>query len=491
MDTMIQNEIDVGNYIVTDSKPATVSALGAVPQKDGSYRIIHGCSLPELSGVNYHAPTFEHYAYESVDDAIEKIRPGYFIGKVDISKAYRSVSISEHSKKATGLQWTFSDGKSVYMYDNKLPQGSRAAPTIFHRLTQSVKRMMARAGYEGIVVYQDDFITISETYEKCLHVWLTLINLLLRLGFNINYNKLVPPTTSLVFLGVQLDTIACEISLPAEKLCKAQECIAGFMCKARATKHQLQVLSGKLHHCAKVVRGARTFLRRLLDAISSLKRAHHKVRLRGPIFKDLQWWHGFMLTFNGVAAFVDGNPITPILVDSCAVSAGGFCNGDIFFTVWHADFQDFANSHINYKEAMIATLAIQRWGHLFRNKTVIIYSDNQCAVSIINKCSCRNAFLMEYIRKMFWVSVKYNFVIKSKYMPGCKHGFADSISRLLNSEHFHSAQYYINEWYKCHAKVFDAFEHFSLLNHMSMNTLVYMLPQVMEWRTRNATLHVG
>lgn len=490
IDALIQKEIDEGNYIVTRDKPTIVSALGAVPKKDGSYRLIHDCSLPEQGGLNYHSPIFEHYSYQSVDDAIRLLKPGYWIAKVDIASAYRAVCISEHSQQATGLQWTFSDGRAVYMYDRKLPFGSRAAPTIFHRLSQSIKRMMSRAGYDNIVVYQDDFVNISADYYDCLHVWLKLINLLLRLGFRINMSKLVAPTTSLVFLGVQLCTIKCQISLPAEKLEKTQECIAGFVRKKRATKHQLQVLSGKLHHCAKVVRGARPFLRRLLDAMCSLKHAHHKVRLRGPVREDLMWWDCFLQTFNGVAAFVDEDPITPILTDSCIASAGAFCDGDMFFTSWAADFPSFADTHINYKEAMIATLAVRRWAHLFCNRTVVIYSDNQCAVSVINKCSCRSPVLMDSIRHMFWASVKYNFVVKCVYMPGFKHGFADSISRLIEFEQFFNARKYINNWYMCHVNICNAFDYFHLLDHMSMSSLACILPQVMQWRKRSATSHV-
>jgi hypothetical protein len=165
---------------VTDSKPIIVSALGAVPKDDGSYRLIHDCSLPEMTGVNAHSVEFEHYSYESVDDAIKLLQCGFYMAKIDIASAYRCVHISKHSQRATGIQWTFSDGTCVFMSDCKLPYGSRASPTIFHRLTQSIKRMMLRDGFNNIVVYQDDFFVAEKDYDLCLHVWLKLINLLVR-----------------------------------------------------------------------------------------------------------------------------------------------------------------------------------------------------------------------------------------------------------------------------------------------------------------------
>jgi hypothetical protein len=50
-----------------------------------------------------------------------------------------------------------------------------------------------------------------------------------------------------------------------------QGIISEFMGRARATKRQLQSLAGKLCHAAKVIRGGRTFLRRLFSCISKLK----------------------------------------------------------------------------------------------------------------------------------------------------------------------------------------------------------------------------
>ena len=71
-------------------------------------------------------------------------------GKVDLKSAYRSVNISKDSQRFTGLQFSIG-GRTIYMRDTKLPFGSRLAPGIFHRLTQAVKRMMARRGFTATV----------------------------------------------------------------------------------------------------------------------------------------------------------------------------------------------------------------------------------------------------------------------------------------------------------------------------------------------------
>lgn len=482
MDSIILNEIREGNYVITDTKPTIVSALGAVPKSDGGFRQIHDCSLPIETGLNSYAPTFCHYAYESVDDAVRLMGPHFYMAKIDIYHAYRHVSISKDSQRATGLQWTFLNGRSVFMIDRKMPYGARGPPIIFHRISQAIKRMMARRGYKNIVAYQDDFLVIGSNYEECYQVWTIMQTLLKSLGFKINEKKLVPPTTCLVFLGIQIDTVACELSLPADKLSVIQDCVASFMSKKRATKQQLQSLVGRLNFAARVVRGARLFLRRLFNAIATLKHQRHKFRLRGPVKADIEWWHRFLRDFNGVAAFMDNTPITTVQTDACLRAGGAFYRGDFYYTSWEADYPEAADMCINYKEALIAVLALQRWGHLFANKYVFLYTDNQCAATILNKCSCKNDYLMQCMRDMFWLSTKYNFCVKVFYMQGCLQTLPDAISRLHENGGLLKVQSLINDWYLCHAMYTKLFMSFNLLNHMSVYSLLCILDQVMAWR---------
>ena len=482
MDNLIKREIAEGNYVITPEPPTLISALGAVKKSSGGIRPIHDCSLPEVGGLNSFAPEFEHCAYESVDTAVGMLKQGYFLAKIDLSQAYRSVGISVQSQGATGLQWTFDDGNKFYLFDTKLPFGAKASPTIFHRLTQAVKRMMARRGHASIVVYQDDFLVTSHNYQDCYNVWRTLMILLRELGFKINYNKLVPPTNCLVFLGIQICTLRCELSLDEDRLSSIRTCVADFQARKRVTKQQLQSLVGKLNFAARVVRGARLFLRHIFDAIARLKKRHHKLRLCGAVKEDLLWWDKFLSHFNGVAAFIDDTPITPVLTDSSLFAGGAFCNGDFYYTVWHADFATIADTCINYKEAMIATLAVRRWGHLLTNRTVIIYTDNMCAATILNKNTCKNKVLLQSLQEMFWTAVKYNFVVKAIYMPGYLQTLPDSISRLQENNGLLRVEKLINVWYMCHKNVFNAFQYFNMLQHMSVHSLLCVLEQVMAWR---------
>ncbi len=161
------------------------------------------------------------------------------MAKLDIKSAYSHIPIHPNSQWVTGVRWTFDDRMTRFLYDAKLPFSARAAHSFFHGISQAVKCMMQRHHGKCIVAYQDEFLIIAKSHEDCLSAWITLISLLLCLGFEVNHQKLVAPTTSLVFLGIQLDTVRCEISVPAEKVSNITTALSKFSQKGRATKHQL------------------------------------------------------------------------------------------------------------------------------------------------------------------------------------------------------------------------------------------------------------
>ena len=234
--SLIQKEIDCGNYVAVSELPRIVSPLGLVPKSDGGDRLIHDCSMPrDGRSVNDFTVQCDKQSYESIDDAVDLIKHGYYMAKVDIKSAYRSVAIHPSSYAATGLQWTM-NGQLLTLVDTRMPFGARPSPNVFHRLSQAVKRMMARHGHGKIIAYQDDFLVIGETYNECLEAWVKLIQLLMHLGFQINYKKLDAPSTDIVFLGIRIDSMSMQLSLPPDKLQKVKDCLLAFKQRQRATK---------------------------------------------------------------------------------------------------------------------------------------------------------------------------------------------------------------------------------------------------------------
>lgn len=426
----IIHEIEHGNYVITPTRPKLVSPLGAVPKPDGGVRVIHDCSRPPGISLNDNADDFPKQSFESVKHAVNLIEKGFFMAKVDLKSAYRSVPISSHSQQFTGLRWQM-DGKVFYCRDKRLCFGSKRAPGIFHKLTQAVKLMMKGRGYDGIVAYLDDFLIVSPTRQQCTETLGVLLRLLRSLGFMINYNKVVDPCTCLVFLGVELDSVAMCMRLADDKLAALRGEL-DYLCnvRRRLSRHRLEQLLGRLSWCSPLIHGGRHYLQGLITAIKKLKHKNHKALLKGELLSDILWWRKCVHIFNGTSFMLDCCPVTSVQTDACIEACGGYHEGDFYYCNWMCDMPVMVGEHINVKETMGVILAAQRWAPFWRNKKVIVFTDNTATEGIVNKGRSCNHLVNEGLKQVFWLSVKYNFHLSCKWIPGNHNVLADTISRL-------------------------------------------------------------
>jgi len=471
-------EIDHGHYRLTNEPPTIVSALGAVPKPNSDQvRLIHDCSRPAGAALNDFA-TIDKLSFQTIDDAAQLVSPNCFFGKVDLQSAYRSVAIHPDDYPATGLHWTFNGEESTtYMFDTRLPFGARRSPGIFHRLTQAVKRMMQARGFNGIVVYLDDFLICESSYDKCWQAMTTLISLLRELGFSISWHKVEGPCQRLTFLGIEFDSIVQCLRLPQDKLEEFRVLLIEFSARSRASRRQLQRLAGKLNWACKVVRGGRTYLRRILNLINPLSKPHHKARLNREFHADIQWWIRFIDCFNHQPTFPIPQVDSPVFMDACPVASGIFFAGDWQYTNFDIDWPEVAPMHINHKEVLSALLAARRWGHLWANSCVKLFTDNTTARAIINKGTCKNAIVMSYLRELFWIAATNNFSIQAVYIRGPSNILADSISRLHEPGQLWYLETLLQEYASCH-QYFPSL--FYVYLHMSNDSFLSLTPQVRQ-----------
>ena len=184
MERQIVEELELGNYCITKTRPQVVSSLGAITKSNGSIRLIHDLSRPS-GGVNQFIDSSSS-SYKTVDGATQMMKPSCYLSKLDLRAAYRSVPIHPDNYKFTGLSWAFqthSKSKRVYMVDTKLPFGCKKSCQIFQALSNAVARILLKKNV-SVVNYLDDILIISDTKEQN---WLDLdcaVNVLTDLGFN-------------------------------------------------------------------------------------------------------------------------------------------------------------------------------------------------------------------------------------------------------------------------------------------------------------------
>ena len=230
---------------------------------------------------------------------------------------------------------------------------------------------MERQGYR-VVCYLDDYLIIDLDKNRCKLGYELLIDVLQRVGFDINFKKVEPPVQKIIFLGIEIDSVNGTLALPEKKLEELREELARWQAKSKATKQELQQLIGKLNWGAKVVKGGRTFLRRLIDLMCTLKRKHHHVRLNSNAKADIQWWANYISIFNGTASFIDKPvPSSSFTTDACLRGGGGAFKADWFYSHWETYFPDVAKLHINMKEIFTVFIAACRWANSWRDQHIV------------------------------------------------------------------------------------------------------------------------
>ena len=159
-------------------------------------------------------------------------------------------------------------------------------------------------GIQDIIHYLDDYFTVGPPVsDKCSRALATTKATSTRLRVPLAPEKSVGPTTCIIFLGIELDSIELCARLPSDKLIELRGLITTWFGKRSCTRRELESLVGKLQHASAVVRPGRMLLRRLFDALRTTRLHHHYYRLSPECKLDIAWWNELLTDWNGASFF--------------------------------------------------------------------------------------------------------------------------------------------------------------------------------------------
>ncbi len=278
---------------------------------------------------------------------------------------------------------------------------------------------MQQKGVSVVFHYVDDFITLEAPRSaECSSNNVIMHETCEHLGLSPEPEKDEGPDTAISFTGTEIDSIAMELKLPAEKLSRLKAEL-GYWRKRRACKkRELLSLLGLLAHASKVVRAGRTFVRRLIDLSTTAKRLDHFVRLSTEARSDIEWWWRFCETWNGVRVLL-GHPearVSKVVATDASGSWGyGACWSNHWFRMqWQEEMQE---SHITYKELVPIVLAVTVWGRQWRNATIQVLCDNEAVVAIVNQ-GTGDKECMHLLRCLAFLKARFNIEIVSTHIAG-------------------------------------------------------------------------
>ena len=154
------------------------------------------------------------------------------------------------------------------------------------------------------------------------------------IGVPIKAEKTDFAKTCLIFMGLELDSVAMEARLPLDKLQKLRSLLNFYVRKRTIKLKDLQSLLGLLNFCCKVVVPGRCFLRRLYDLTRGVTKPNHHITLTKEGRKDLKAWLIFVDSFNGKQLILNQQWITSEAINFFTDAAGSCCYVAVFQSHW-------------------------------------------------------------------------------------------------------------------------------------------------------------
>ena len=425
-----------GPFLEPPFVPYHSSPIGVVAKKDGSYRLILDLSDNHEGSVN-ECISIDDFSvsYCSVDDAVALVLesgPAAFMAKVDIQHAFRLCPVNPAEWPLLCFRWL-----GGFYFDSRLPFGLRSSPFIFNTFADAlVWALVHGIDVRHIIHYLDDFFFCRSSFSACQADLQRLISFFRHLGVPLAPDKVCGPATCITFLGIEIDTVERMLRLPQDKLSALMELITSWKDRPRCTKRELLSLIGCLSFAAKVVKPGRLFLRRLIDISTTVNQLHHRIHLSYEARQDILWWLSFLPHWNGIAYF-QSQPVSSadlhLYTDASSLGLGGVF-GNSWFSVPLTMFLDITwfprgePFDVNFWELLALVVAFFTWEEHFRDRQVIIHTDNLPLVYIWSRGS-RNHTIMRLVRALFMRSARCNANIILQHIPGHVNILADSLSR--------------------------------------------------------------
>ena len=195
--------------------------------------------------------------------------------------AYCNIPVHPKDRFLVGLKWP-----GQLFVDLMIPFSLHSAPFIFDLVASLVEWIIGHNyNVPDVADYFDDFILPDPPASPiCAQYLSTALEVCKHLGLPLHPKECEGLSTSLVVLGIHLDSVTQTARLPSDKLESLRQLIESCVSQRWCNRQQLESLIEHLHHAVKVVWPGRTFMRHMIDLLRCFWRKDHPIRLN----KELQ-----------------------------------------------------------------------------------------------------------------------------------------------------------------------------------------------------------
>lgn len=445
VDDLMGKEIEKGYMIGPFDQPPfnlfRINPLGvAVRKYSGKKRLIIDLSAPHsivgVPSINSLIPSEPFsLAYSTVDNAIKLIKlagRGAWLSKADITDAFKIMPLHPSQWHLFGVSW-----RGKFYFSVRLTFGCKSSPKIFDTLSEALCWILLNNFKLPFVLHLlDDFLLIDFPDANPSRSINSLVKGFKTFGIPLAEEKTKGPSRVLDFLGITLDSVKMQASLPLDKLERIRGFIRTYSLLPTLTKRDLLSLLGHLNFAMRIIPQGRSFISRLLDLSKTVEKMQDTITLDEGCRSDLTFWSKLCDNWNGISFFYEEDIETSVKLQfftdaAPSVGFGGIFNKQWFAERWPKELKELAPSiqSTALMELYPIVIACLLWADQWTRKNILVFCDNEATVNIINKGRSSVPFINRFIRRLTWISVMNNFTIKATHIPGLDNKIADSLSR--------------------------------------------------------------
>ncbi|KAL0821643.1 hypothetical protein ABMA28_005084 [Loxostege sticticalis] len=186
---ILRQEVDkmIAAGIIQPCQSPWTAPVVMVPKKDGGTRVC--VDYRQLNAIT----TPDMYPLPRIDDLLHGAKPTPYMTTIDLQSGYWQIKVQEQDQDKTCFVTPFGTYKFL-----RMPFGLRNAPATFQRL---MDRFRISLSHIKILIYIDDVIVLSETYERHLKDLQEVFDRLREYNLTVNKSKCKFCCSKVKYLG--------------------------------------------------------------------------------------------------------------------------------------------------------------------------------------------------------------------------------------------------------------------------------------------------
>ena len=288
--------------------------------------------------------------------------------------------------------------------------GHRISPYICQRVTSALKFIHYKLKL-FLLNYIDDFVG-AEHKDIVQFAYERLGKVLHMAGLQENYDKTVPPSQVIEFLGVTFNAVKCTIEVFGDRLEELHDLLLRWTKKKWFDRKELESFIGKLQFMATCMRPGRVFVSRLLNTLRT-NTTNSKFPVDSELLKDVWWWLQFLPHYNGVSIAWMKQHMVPDLVlsaDASKKGVGGYLTDVAFYRLDVP--REWQQVNIAYLELWAIIIALRIWASELTGHRIVMQCDNESVVNILTFGWSRDLFLQAGMREIIFPQAMHTFELK-------------------------------------------------------------------------------